>query len=648
VQYIYSYHEKKIFESSKVQSKSVAIMLILLLCTAALFPLNAIAQGSCALLDRYMAPLDVPVEDWPTALAGPRPGEVQQRMVGPEECRIVAEKAIVNANGVPYRQITMALSGTTFGYLPVNSMVLPPEGSGVPGEGRENTFDDHPFIAQARGNMGPYVPGVGRYTYSEESPNSVEILIPQNPADWNGSMWVLVHGAGRHPALRFHPREAGKFNRYTETSESAGALMDMGFAVVWTRRDAATDDRGSLAVTNTVLLDDGSEYGGAGNVGMGFNNNMGVIRDYAVISRNYIEQQLGKRPEKLFYRGHSAGGALGRSMLLIRGMNTDHQGEQLFHGFYLDDSAGGRGATSYFWEATVVDEHGSYTLQPSDTDALTFSGEQMKFMAPVIEVIHGAYAGGRTATVPRIFERIPGTYVQYKRENARINIEKGLGDIWKSYEIAGVSHSDAHAESFNYPELAKDMVDVGGVAIALEKALYDWVLTGKKPPETRVDAADVWAADPNTGPAIQLPETACPRGIFRPFMNRPDGTAVGASPALFVPYLTMAVPQINEDQDRPAGFKDEWLEPLDRRGYLIDMTNSGHRMTRPSIQQAWHIRYREGKTTGILLPYETLTRERYVSCVTDVATSLNADGLLTDEAVTWYIEKAQTDEIGVD
>jgi len=78
------------------------------------------------------------------------------------------------------------------------------------------------------------------------------------------------------------------------------------------------------------------------------------------------------------------------------------------------------------------------------------------------------------------------------------------------------------------------------------------------------------------------------------------------------------------------------------------MTNSGHRMTRPSIQQAWHIRYREGKTTGILLPYETLTRERYVSCVTEVATSLNADGLLTDEAVTWYIEKAKTDEIGVD
>jgi len=619
----------------------------MLLTTVSLLTNSAYAQDGCAYLDKYMAPLELPVEQWPTALAGPRPGEVQKRLVGPEECRVVAEKIIQNAHGVAYRQITMGVSGTVFGYAPVEPVALPPLGSGIRGEARANTFSDHPFIWQTESVMGPFIPGVGTYKYTEATPASVEILIPENPADWNGHMWVLVHGAGRFPPLRFHPREAGKFNRYTETSESAGALIDKGFAVIWTRRDAAITANASMDVANTVLLDDGTELGGPGKLGMGFNDNISVIRDYAVISRNYIEQQLGNRPEKIFYRGHSAGGAIGRSILLIRGMNTDHAGEQLFDGFYLDDSAGGRGASAYFWEANVVDEHGSFMLQPSDTDALTFSGEQMRYMAPVIEVIHGAYAGGNTATVPRLFERVPAIYPQYKRENARINIEKGIGDLWKSYEIAGVSHSDAHAESFNYPELAKDMVDVGGVAIMLHQALVDWVLTGKKPPPTRVDAFDVWELDPEAGPAIHLPETACPRGIFRPFMNRPDGTAVGSSPALFIPYLTMPVPQINEDQERPAGFKEEWLEPLDRRGYLIDMTGSGHRMTRPSIQQAWNVRYREGKKTGILRPYETLTRDRYVSCVTEVATSLQADGLLTDEAVTWYIEKARTDDIGV-
>ena len=85
-----------------------------------------------------------------------------------------------------------------------------------------------------------------------------------------------------------------------------------------------------------------------------------------------------------------------------------------------------------------------------------------------------------------------------------------------------------------------------------------------------------------------------------------------------------------------------------RKGYLVDMTGSGHRMTRPTIEQIWHVRYREGQNTGVLRPYERLTRERYVDCVTGVVTALHADGLLTDEARKWYIDKAKTDEIGVD
>lgn len=618
--------------------------LLLLLIGAAAAPAAA-AQG-CRWLDRYLAPVDLPVETWPENMAGPSRVDVEPRLVGPEACPVVAEKIINNAHGVPYRQVTIGVSGTVFGFAPLHSLALPPLGTGTPGEGRENTFSDHAFMWQTQSTMGPFVPGIGRYSYSEETPVGVEILIPQHPEDWNGKMWVLVHGAGRFPPLRFHPREPDRFNRYTETSEGAGPLIDQGFAVVWTRRDAAITDKASMAVANTVLLDDGTELGGPGKLGMGFNDHLGLIRDYTEISRNFVEEQLGRRPDYLFYRGHSAGGAVGRSFLIIRGMNTDHAGEKLFDGFYLDDSAGGRGATAYFWESRIVDELGSFRLTPSDTDQLVFDEEQRRFMSPVIEVIHGAYAGGNTATVPRLFERVPGTYVQYKRENARINIEKGLGDVWKSYEIAGVSHADASAEAFGYPELAEQMVDIGGVAVALEQALVDWVVNGTRPPDIRVDAADVRELDPAAGPAVQLPETACPRGIYRGYMNRPDGTAVGSSPALFVPYLTEPRPQVNENQELPPGFREEWLEPLDSKGYLVDMTGSGHRMTRPSIQQIWHVRYREGRKTGILKPYEELTRERYVDCVTQVVTELASERLLTDEAADWYIEKARSDDIG--
>ena len=632
----------------QIKTKSLLTLLSgLYILTGSLFANNVIAQDGCKYLSQYMAPFELPVDNWPTAMAGPKPGVVEQRLVGPEECTIVAEKIIHNAHGVPYRQITVAISGTVFGYTTKNSLLFPPIGSGVEGEGDVKTFADHVFYLQAAGNMGPFVPGVAQYQYTEDNPSSVEILIPQNPTDWNGNMWVLLHGAMRFSPLEFYPRQANQFNRYTEASESAGALMDMGSAVVWTRRDAnGSAGAGEAAVS----LDDGTKIGGPGKIGMGLNNSLGLIRDYTVISRAYIEEQLGERPKALFFRGHSAGGATGRSFLLIRGMNTDHQGEKLFHGYYLDDTAGGRGAATNFWDAKVIDEIGSFKLTPTEKDLLTFDEDQMRFMTPVIEVIHAAYVGGNTSTLPRIYERIPATYTQYKRENARINIEKGLGDTWKSYEIADVGHFDATFEAADYPEVARDMIDIGGVAIALELVLVlvDWVLSGKNPPESRVDAADVWELDPDAGPAIQLPDTACPRGVYRADMNRPDGTSGGARPALFVPYLTEPRPQINENQDRPSGFQEEWLEPLNRFGHLVDMTGSGQRMTRPTIQQIWHVRYRDGKKTGVLRPYEKLTRATYVECVSGVVADLRADGLLTQEAEKWYIEKAKVDIIGVD
>ena len=614
-----------------------------------LSPGSVAAESDCQYLNQYMAPYELPVDEWPTEMAGPPPGEVEQRLVGPEECRVISDKPIKNAHGVPYRHIIIGISGTVFGYTAKNSLLLPPIGTGVEGEGRENTFADHVFILQARGNMGPYVPGIASYEYREVTPNSVEILIPENPTDWNGNLWVLVHGASHFSSLNFFPREPNQFNRYTEASESAGALMDMGSAVVWTRRDATGNNEVTAEQpSNIVLLDDGTELGVPGTTAMGLNNSMALMRDYTLISRNFIAEQLGRRPEATFFRGHSAGGATGRGFLMVKGMNTDHEGEKLFDGFYIDDSAGGRGAPTYFWSASVVDEIGSFRLEPSDTDQLTFDADQTRFMSPVIEVVHAAYSGGNTSTVPRIFERVYPTYANYKRENARLNIEKGLSHMWKMYEIADVSHADATSGARRYPELSKNMIDIGGVAIALEQALVDWVRNGKTPPESRVEARDVWEADPNIGPAIQLPESACPRGVFRTYMNRPDGTATGSSPALFVPYLTALRPQINANQDRPPGYQEVWLEPLNRYGYLVDMTGSGHRMTRPNIEQAWHQRYREGKKTGVLRPYEKLTRERYAECVTGVVNELRADGLLTPEAERWYIEKAKTDEIGVD
>ena len=188
------------------------LLLLIMVMLANLTDLSAQEQG-CKYLGQYMAPFKPPIENWSTDLAGPAPGDVEVRMVGPQECRIITEQKITNAKGTAYRHITMAVSGTVFGYAPVNSKVLPPLGTGEEGEGQEHFFSDHAFIWQARGIMGPFIPGVGHYQYTEATPSSLEILIPENPADWNGSMWMLVHGGSRFSPLEFQPRKPDQFNR---------------------------------------------------------------------------------------------------------------------------------------------------------------------------------------------------------------------------------------------------------------------------------------------------------------------------------------------------------------------------------------------------------------------------------------------------
>ena len=82
---------------------------------SALLGARTVNAQDCAWLEKYMAPLNLPVDVYPVALAGPAPGDVEQRLVGPEECKIVADKEIQNMHGVTYRQVSIAISGTVFG-----------------------------------------------------------------------------------------------------------------------------------------------------------------------------------------------------------------------------------------------------------------------------------------------------------------------------------------------------------------------------------------------------------------------------------------------------------------------------------------------------------------------------------------------------
>ena len=266
-------------------------------------------------------------------------------------------------------------------------------------------------------------------------------------------------------------------------------------------------------------------------------------------------------------------------------------------------------------------------------------------MPRVVEEMHAAYAGGRTVTVPEIYLRFPTIYTQLKRDNARIYLEKGLSNTWRFYEILDVSHGDASSQ-MKFPKISEKMIDLGVISPALKEVLVNWATRGIEPPPSRIDAHDVRELDPTVGPAIRLPETAVPLGVYREYMKNPGGDIMESS-AVFIPYLTEPREQINADtMPIPKDYNPEWLEPLNGNGYLIDMDNSGTRTTRLTIEQAWKLRYREGHKTGILHPYERLTRVYYVDSVYRVARELHADGLLTDEALQWYLEKALTDDFG--
>lgn len=163
---------------------------------------------------------------------------------------------------------------------------------------------------------------------------------------------------------------------------------------------------------------------------------------------------------------------------------------------------------------------------------------------------------------------------------------------------------------------------------------------------TRSDAFDLGDTDRdgrNENPAIELPEVACPLGVYYEF---PEGVKTPGRTG-FAAYLREPHQALNADTEPiPAGYDKTWLEPLDSRGYVVDMNRNSVRDTRDSIAQAWRRRLASGKKHGTLGYNETLTHDRYVACVTAAANDLFQQHLLSEEAVKDYVQKARESDIG--
>ncbi|MBI2821525.1 MAG: hypothetical protein HYX74_04820 [Acidobacteria bacterium] len=544
------------------------------------------------------------------------------KTVGPEDCKI-SEGTIRSAYGVLYRRLEVGVSGTIEGYTPKAGT-------------RSEMFTDAPEFALAqRGNLGPYYHGIGHYQAAKGS--GMTLFLPQSAADWNGKLFILAHGSSSYPPVgELPPRKGEGYAQLTGANSYAALLVDKGYAVAYTRRPASgaiRPDGDGSDNSEEVHLDDGTVLR---NKTFGYH--LGLIRDWTEIARNLIQARFGRKPVRTYWYGKSGGASLGRIFNYKPGANRDGAGNRLYDGMLIDDAGGG-----WYWPVERFSreeiKEGVFALKPSERDSLVVDDAYRQTFAPQIDIAHQNYTGA---------DHVQGEYLFVKRENARLLNQKQLGFKSRTYEIVGVSHADAgyasRSASASKPGL--NNLDLSGLFDALIDTLDRWVEQGVEPAPTRSDAPFLGDVDGDgriENSAVQLPEIACPTGVYYEYSKM----APQPGQTTFVPYLDQPRPPINADVEKLSpDFDPEWLEPLDRRGYVVDMNKNKVRDTRETLTQAWQRRWREGEKYGILRPGQNMTHEHYLSCVSRVASELFEQNLLSGKALLYYIGVALDSGIG--
>jgi len=538
--------------------------------------------------------------------------------LGPKTC-VMDERPIYNMEGVPYRRVEMGISGSVEGYTMTD------------GSRYSFYFTDVPELSLAqRGAWGPYFHAVAQYHAEEGS--GMTIFLPRSAADWNGKLFVMAHGSSPYPPVgELIPRQPGRYNRFMGANSYVGLLVDKGYAVAYTRRGSSTgklspgDTVSFRPGVGTVTLDDGTVL-----LGKSIDYVTSLLLSFTQIAKNFVEAQLGRMPTQTYWYGKSGGAALGRLINYSPGANVDAKGERIFDGMLIDDAGGGLYMPTIHFTRTEEGKS-TFTVKPSEQDHLAFDEAHKSTFAYQIEIAHQGYAGN---------DYTFGDYISNKRNNARLLNQKGVGGKSRTYEIVGVSHADAGAVWRSDKELALENLDLSGLFDALIDTLDAWVTRGIEPPPTRSDAHDLAGGEENG--AIELPEIACPTGVYHEFAHGGRAGRTG-----FVSYLRESRKAVNADtQPLPTGYDPSWLEPLDSRNYVVDMNRNTVRDTRDSIGEAWRRRAADGEKYGILGPNEKLTHARYVSCVASVASELVQQRLLSENAMLDYIDNALNSDIG--
>jgi hypothetical protein len=485
--------------------------------------------------------------------------------VGPDECRIVSREVVVNLRGQLFERLEVRVSGNLEGWASKKGP-------------RADYFNDVPDIVFTQsGNTTPRFKGIGRYR--GETGHGFSLFLPANRADWNGKLYITAHGAGAYGAVgkMIERKPDADFHPHTNMNRYVGLLLDRGYAVAHTMRSSQIAG-GDVVVT----LEDGSTL--KNNV----STHTGFLTDMTKIVGNMMQQHLGRKAVRTYYYGFSAGGFLGRLIQYAPGINRGDDGKPMFDGFLLDDAGAG------LWLPV---------LMVDGKDTLFVGGDDRGRFVPQIDTSHQLYLAEDGQTLER------------KRQNAKLLLDKGLGERHRVYEIRGVSHFDSGQVS--RPELVAQTLDLGGIQESLVDLLDRWVVNGEAPPPSRSDLPALTGAD---HPAIALPEIACPLGVYHAMPATHGTSRRSYQETAFVPF---------DGGD---------LEPLDGRGQFVDMNGNGTRDKRETVVQAW-------TRLALLKAGERLTHGRYAACVATAAAKLVAEGLLPTRVLAHYVNQVKANGV---
>ena len=497
--------------------------------------------------------------------------DVNGTKVGPGSCQKL--EIPLTLEGRPFTRIDIGLDGTVDGFITKT------------GDYKEYLTNAPDLVFGQTADEGERFLAVARYERAKGA--AMAVIFPRNRADWNGKMWVTVHGRGasfKEGGLKAWDKNLNPDDPLADLNKYDKLMLTKGYALVKTKRTSA-EGQGEILAT----LPDGStvDY-------TAFNDTANYIKDFTEVAENLVQKRLGQAPSRTYFYGHSAGARIGRGINYTPGLNRGRDGKAMFDGILADDGAAGG------W-LPVVMKGGKDVLLTSAADKAAF--------VPQLDVSHQMYNNIWPSKRP---DYMSNSYLANKRNNARILKEKGMTAKHRMYEVRGISHSGGES----LPDGRRgeiQILDMSRLMTRFIDLLDAWVDKGIAPPPSRSDWAVLGDAD-NDGtiehPGLATPDVACPLGVYYPHPNSRAGTTA------FAP------------------FTGQGLEPLDAENVYVDMNRNGIWDFRETPTQAW-------QRLGLLKPGESLTRAAYVGCVTKTAEQLRSEGFFTAETAAWFVEQAQ-------